>query len=148
MRVRVTLDLKVPEHMNDEIHGFFTMFDGETQEQRVGEGVAGSITKNLIGVKVEKKSADALWDPDYDQDAECECSHPYHRHFDSYDDWAYVGCKYCPCHTFRLQIGPREPDEIEEDDERAKHECCPGCGIDLGSAIDNMNFCSHCGEEL
>lgn len=31
-------------------------------------------------------------------DPECECGHPYHRHFDSYEvPFEPVGCKYCPC---------------------------------------------------
>lgn len=25
----------------------------------------------------------------------CVCGHPYYRHFDTYDDMRYVGCKYC-----------------------------------------------------
>lgn len=29
-------------------------------------------------------------------DTLCICGHPYHRHFDSYDDMKPVGCKYCP----------------------------------------------------
>ena len=34
------------------------------------------------------------------QDAECICSHPYHRHFDGYENMAAVGCKYCQCDRF------------------------------------------------
>jgi hypothetical protein len=30
----------------------------------------------------------------------CKCSHPYYRHFDTYDDMEPVGCKYCDCITF------------------------------------------------
>ena len=41
-----------------------------------------------------------LWNPDIDQDALCNCSHPYHRHFDSYEDMYPIGCKYCGCDTF------------------------------------------------
>lgn len=32
----------------------------------------------------------------------CECGHPYHRHFDGYEDDAHVGCKYCGCGEFQL----------------------------------------------
>ena len=41
------------------------------------------------------------WNPDYDQDAKCQCGHPYHRHFDGYEDNAAVGCKYCMCWEFK-----------------------------------------------
>ena len=45
-----------------------------------------------------------IWNPDFDQDAVCaraRCGHLYYRHFDSYDDMAPCGCKYCPCYTFK-----------------------------------------------
>lgn len=31
----------------------------------------------------------------------CACGHVYARHFDSYENNAPVGCKYCPCTTFQ-----------------------------------------------
>lgn len=37
------------------------------------------------------------WDPEEDQERLCVCGHPYHRHFDSYDEMKPIGCKYCPC---------------------------------------------------
>jgi hypothetical protein len=40
------------------------------------------------------------YDPDFGDNKFCECGHPYHRHFDSYDDMAPVGCKYCCCERF------------------------------------------------
>lgn len=40
------------------------------------------------------------WNPQYDQDRECECGHPYYRHFDTYEEMAPIGCKYCPCFFF------------------------------------------------
>lgn len=32
----------------------------------------------------------------------CDCGHPYHRHFDFYEQGALMdaGCKYCSCDTF------------------------------------------------
>ena len=38
---------------------------------------------------------------DYGDDRVCVCGHPYHRHFDGYEDNAAVGCKYCRCCDFR-----------------------------------------------
>ena len=40
------------------------------------------------------------WDKDRDQDELCVCGHPYHRHFDSWDDNYPIGCKYCYRMTF------------------------------------------------
>ncbi len=34
-------------------------------------------------------------------DEVCACGHPYHRHFDSYEDMRPVGCKYCDCREFK-----------------------------------------------
>ena len=35
------------------------------------------------------------YDPTYGDNKECLCGHSYYRHFDTYDDMAAVGCKYC-----------------------------------------------------
>jgi hypothetical protein len=40
----------------------------------------------------------------YDQNAKCAepgCDHPYYRHFDTYENMAIVGCKYCICFWFK-----------------------------------------------
>lgn len=44
------------------------------------------------------------YNPSYGDDRLCKCGHPYYRHFDSYDDNAPVGCKYCDCHTFEEKV--------------------------------------------
>lgn len=49
-----------------------------------------------------------IWNPDYPQDMECDCGHPYHRHFDGYEQNAAVGCKYCSCGIF-VQKGHADP---------------------------------------
>jgi hypothetical protein len=38
--------------------------------------------------------------PKYDQVALCTCGHTYERHFDTYENMAPIGCKYCPCGEF------------------------------------------------
>jgi hypothetical protein len=53
---------------------------------------------NLVD-ELEERIA-RLWDPNHDQNAECECNHVYNRHFDGYDDMRAIGCKYCECDTF------------------------------------------------
>lgn len=40
------------------------------------------------------------YNPNYGDDRICICGHPYHRHFDSFENNAPVGCKYCHCFTF------------------------------------------------
>jgi len=40
------------------------------------------------------------YNPNYGDFRECQCGHPYHRHFDSYQNMQPIGCKYCPCYVF------------------------------------------------
>lgn len=47
-------------------------------------------------IKVKKR----MYNPDYGDDRLCICKHPYHRHFDSYENNTAVGCKYCDCFVF------------------------------------------------
>lgn len=45
-----------------------------------------------------------FFDDDAGYDRTCVCGHPYHRHFDSYDNMYPCGCKYCydpRCETFK-----------------------------------------------
>jgi len=41
------------------------------------------------------------YNPNYGDDRICKCGHPYHRHFDSYEDMYPCGCKYCQCYDFK-----------------------------------------------
>ena len=42
------------------------------------------------------------YNPNYGDGRLCgHCAHPYIRHFDPYEDYSPVGCKYCECHTFK-----------------------------------------------
>ena len=40
------------------------------------------------------------YNPEFGDDRKCQCGHAYYRHFDTYEDMADVGCKYCDCRTF------------------------------------------------
>lgn len=40
------------------------------------------------------------YNPEYGDEKICKCGHPYHRHFDSYEEMSDVGCKYCGCFYF------------------------------------------------
>jgi hypothetical protein len=53
------------------------------------------ITKMNPSIKVVHK-----YNPNYGDNKECICGHPYYRHFDTYEDMAPIGCKYCSCRTF------------------------------------------------
>lgn len=35
------------------------------------------------------------YDPKFGDERVCKCGHTYERHFDSYDEMAPIGCKYC-----------------------------------------------------
>ena len=54
------------------------------------------IEKVKVVETVERK-----YNPAYGDDRVCQCGHPYHRHFDSYEDMYAIGCKYCGCDDFK-----------------------------------------------
>lgn len=60
---------------------------------------------------VEADQQAAKYDPEVGDDARCACGHPYHRHFDSHEDMAPVGCKYCDCDKFAAAEDEEEPEE-------------------------------------
>ncbi len=43
----------------------------------------------------------SMYNPNYGDNRLCECGDPYHRHFDPYENWEAVGCKYCDCRKFK-----------------------------------------------
>jgi hypothetical protein len=49
---------------------------------------------------LERTIIEKVWNPNYDQEALCQCGHPYYRHFDTYEDMMACGCKYCECGEF------------------------------------------------
>ena len=48
----------------------------------------------------KKVVVDRFYNPNYGDDRTCKCGHSYNRHFDSYENNAPVGCKYCECYIF------------------------------------------------
>jgi hypothetical protein len=52
------------------------------------------------------------YNPEYGDDRICQCGHSYYRHFDSYDEMANIGCKYCYCRDF--QEADMSPENIEK----------------------------------
>lgn len=61
----------------------------------------------------EVVEAVVLYDPTYGDDVLCECGCPYYRHFDTYEDMAPVGCKYC--HGYEEGISHRRAVRPEGD---------------------------------
>lgn len=55
----------------------------------------------LVTIEVERKFS---FNPEFDDHKECECGHPYHRHFDPYENFEEIGCKYCRCFIFREKV--------------------------------------------
>lgn len=51
-------------------------------------------------LELEKVTIKFKYNPHYGDDRVCKCGHVYYRHFDSYENMATVGCKYCGCHHF------------------------------------------------
>lgn len=69
-------------------HAMNSSFDasGPTQQQALLKAI------NMSGCCLRDLG---FYNPEFGDNRECECGHPYHRHFDSYDDMSPVGCKYC-----------------------------------------------------
>jgi hypothetical protein len=59
---------------------------------------AGKYEPYLTGFEIRSFYA---YNPKFGDDKECECGHPYYRHFDSYEDNYPCGCKYCGCREFK-----------------------------------------------
>lgn len=52
------------------------------------------------------------YNPRYGDDRLCTCGHPYHRHFDSFEEMEDAGCKYCQCQDF-VEASAGAPTENE-----------------------------------
>ena len=75
-------------------------------------GVCSNACKKAVDTRAEAEepylyataeSEARRWNPQFWADARCanpDCQHPYYRHFDTYEDMAPIGCKYCPCSHF------------------------------------------------
>lgn len=70
------------------------------------------ITSHPSYVHVESSESELAeqYDPNYGDNKECLCGHPYYRHFDTYEDMSPIGCKYCH----------------QDDDKHIYDHSCPG----------------------
>ncbi len=94
---------------------FYLQRNGEFTE--LSEQFMQMIEQEQLGMPPPEEGADdeednldeelsSKYDPFYGDELPCECDHPYYRHFDSYDEMAPVGCKYCgvdECPGFRAK---------------------------------------------
>ena len=55
-------------------------------------------------LETRKVVVERAYNPKYGDDRICICGHPYHRHFDSYEQMSPIGCKYCECRTFQEAV--------------------------------------------
>lgn len=62
------------------------------------------IKDGLAFLEATDADAPGRYNASYGDSRVCECGHPYHRHFDSHEDMAPVGCKYCGCYKFKEKI--------------------------------------------
>ena len=74
------------------------------------------------------ESAPAPYDPEFGDDRICDCGHAYYRHFDTYENMAPVGCKYCHCCEFR---------------EGGVPESCSQCAWSHEEDDGNLPLCGH-----
>jgi hypothetical protein len=74
--------------------------DGRLIEEHVlSSTVDGAAGPYLVVHRVVEQTEEC-WNAGYDQQAPCKCGHPYHRHFDTWEDMYPIGCKYCDCPRF------------------------------------------------
>lgn len=74
----------------------------------------------LRAMGTETATSAKTYDRNFGDEATCKCGHPYCKHFDTYDDMAPVGCKYCECEEF-VAAPARQPRQIplkKDSDER------------------------------
>jgi len=59
----------------------------------------------ILAAALEKcKEYRTPYDKNFGDNRKCECGHPYYRHFDPYENYEAVGCKYCGCQEFKEEI--------------------------------------------
>lgn len=78
--------MPIGEHVDELIHETVVYCGGKD-----GPYLMESVQRTLLRRRMN---------PLYNADAVCKCGHPYHRHFDPYENNSPVGCKYCACRVF------------------------------------------------
>ncbi len=73
----------------------------KTYEDNGFEDNGFDCTTNKPYIETITINVNRVYNPNYGDDIECECGHPYYRHFDTYENMDPCGCKYCPCYHFK-----------------------------------------------
>jgi len=81
-----------------DTEGFDTAFEAWLSNVFFKEDEPSGEPPYIRSVHLVKQSK---YNPNYGDDRECVCDHPYYRHFDTYDDMFNCGCKYCDCPGFK-----------------------------------------------
>lgn len=100
------------------------------------------------------------YDETFGDNKECECGHPYYRHFDTYDNMSAVGCKYCSHYSpnnrhVREQFCPyfkEMKDELPNDlhpreEDKYAHGLCGDCEENSMLHMKGEDHC-RCGGEM
>jgi len=69
----------------------------EYEDRKLDSSNADTEQPYLYSANIE---TERQYNPKYGNDRICKCGHPYHRHFDNYEEMEAVGCKYCQCWEF------------------------------------------------
>lgn len=98
------------------------------------------------------------YDSNFGDNKECLCGHEYYRHFDTYDNMAAIGCKYCSPYTYRSSgvqhghnvcTGFKESidDAHPREEDKYAHSPCQGCEEDMMLHQKGEEHC-RCGGEM
>lgn len=93
-----------------------TRLEKEALEAELAGEVSPDRLRGIISFLLEKVEVygHARYDTEFGDDKICKCGHPYYRHFDTYEDMAPVGCKYCDCDHW-MEPGPNEQPLTQEE---------------------------------
>jgi 8-oxo-dGTP pyrophosphatase MutT (NUDIX family) len=80
------------------------IFNCINQDKVLSSEPDADTTGPYLRTKVMVERTELRMNPDFPDDAKCDCGHAYYRHFDGYENWDPVGCKYCGCWTWHPPV--------------------------------------------
>lgn len=87
--------------MTEETYKYMKKLVLEYEQEQINGKV---ITEEKPYIRDYKIDTELYYNPNYGDNRECVCGHPYYRHFDPYENNEAVGCKYCECWQFEEKI--------------------------------------------
>lgn len=90
----------------DVVDVTYFFHDAQNPDEPFGRSEFNGSSRKVLEDLEERLATSAArfarrYDPDFGDDRVCSCGHAYYRHFDTYEDMAPVGCKYCGCFIFQ-----------------------------------------------